>query len=168
VYSVDHFRPKGLPAFAGLICEYTNLYYCCPQCNSRKSDYWHEGDQPRFINPCDDVMAEHLWFDSRTGEVTSSSPHGKHMIELLQLNDGAVKDFRLSTLASIKYLQRFLDQIEIDRAEFRAQLRNGKITQASFDTADQEMVADAAALREEIQRKSGSLPLPPRHRSAIR
>lgn len=168
VYSVDHFRPKGLPEFAGLVCEYTNLYYCCPQCNSRKNDYWHEGDQPRFINPCDDVMAEHLRFDSRTGEVTASSPHGELMIELLQLNDGAVKDFRLSTLASIKYLQRSLDQIEIDRAEFRAQLRAGKITQATFDDADQEMMADAAALREEIQRKSGSLPLPPRPQRAIR
>lgn len=113
-------------------------------------------------------MIEHLRFDSKTGEVIAVSRHGEHMVELLQLNDGAVRDFRLSTLTTIKYLQRSLDQIEIDRAEFQAQLQAGKITQACFDHADQEMMVDAAALRKEIQRKSGSLPLPPRPRRATR
>lgn len=168
VYSVDHFRPKSLPEFAALVCDYSNLYYCCPQCNSRKNDYWHSGNEPRFINPCDDTMADHLRFNALTGKVTASSVHGEHMIEMLQLNDDAVKDFRVSTITAIKYLQRNLDQIEIDRAEFRAQLGAGKISQTVYDEADEEMTRDAVALREEIQRKSGTLPLPPLPRRACR
>lgn len=168
VYSVDHYRPKGLPEFAALICDYNNLFYCCPQCNSRKNDYWHRGDEPRFVNPCDDTMTDHLRFDAATGEVTASSVHGAHMIEMLQLNDGAVKDFRVSTITAIRFLQRNLDQIELDRAEFRAHLDAGKISPDVYADEEAAMSRDAAALREEIQRKSGTLALPPLPRRARR
>jgi hypothetical protein len=29
-FAVDHVRPKGLPEYAHLVCDYENLVYACP------------------------------------------------------------------------------------------------------------------------------------------
>ena len=71
-FTVDHYRPKGLPQFAPLAVTYANLFYCCPACNSRKNNYWpkDEAKGPLIPNPCDHNMAEHL--RHADGEVTSA------------------------------------------------------------------------------------------------
>lgn len=67
-FGVDHYRPKGIPRFASLICDYANLYYCCGNCNSRKNNDWpfDEKAGPYVVNPCDHEMAAHLRFDAKT------------------------------------------------------------------------------------------------------
>jgi uncharacterized protein (TIGR02646 family) len=38
--SIDHFKPKTVPAFYELVCHWNNLYYCCHNCQmSRGNQY---------------------------------------------------------------------------------------------------------------------------------
>ena len=39
-YSVDHFRPKSIPEFRRFICQYSNLFYACMDCNRTKGKTW--------------------------------------------------------------------------------------------------------------------------------
>lgn len=95
-YGADHYRPKSVPRFASLVCSYSNLYYCCGNCNSRKNDYWpfDETVGPFVVNPCEYEMASHLRFDAVTGKIESRSTHGKHTEELLQLNDPTLVQYQ--------------------------------------------------------------------------
>jgi uncharacterized protein (TIGR02646 family) len=52
VETVDHFRPKGDPAFYELVCAWTNLFLTCTACNHAKREQWDEAllrpDDPDF------------------------------------------------------------------------------------------------------------------------
>lgn len=41
--SIDHFYPKSLPAFYGLVCDWRNLYIACKHCQEAKGNQ-HEPD----------------------------------------------------------------------------------------------------------------------------
>lgn len=86
-FGVDHYRPKRkFPELASL---YSNLFYCCNSCNSRKHDFWpleEEIGRARFIpNPCDDVMFSHMRYLEERVECRTVS--GSCAIEVLGLND---------------------------------------------------------------------------------
>ncbi len=160
-YSVDHFRPKGRPAFAHLVNDYSNLYYCCPPCNSRKRDYWPGSlSEPRVVNPCDEVMTDHLRFDAGSGAFTSHSQHGDHMLELLQLNDEDVVKFRRAAMANARLLQRRLDEAEIEMRQLHRDLTLGRISEADHTRDIGELAADMADLAEAMKLVTGKKKLP--------
>jgi hypothetical protein len=69
-FGVEHYKPKS--QFPQLEREYTNLFYSCNGCNSRKGSRWFSGAS--FIpNPCEHTMWEHLRFKDEVVEPRSSS-----------------------------------------------------------------------------------------------
>ncbi|MEW8143807.1 MAG: HNH endonuclease [Candidatus Thiodiazotropha endolucinida] len=86
-YAVEHYRPKR--KFPELETEYTNLYYACGHCNSKKGEFWPTDSQLMegiFIpNPCDHEMHRHLR-TSRNGTVAHHSLAGRWTIDLLDIN----------------------------------------------------------------------------------
>ena len=112
-FGVDHYRPSS--KFPQLLRDYSNLFYCCGSCNSRKRQYWplNEKVGPYIVDPCGYKMADHLRFDPHTGKIEHKGPHGKHTVDLLQLNDAALVTFRksqsrttLQRSASVRYIIR--------------------------------------------------------------
>lgn len=147
-YTVDHYKPKGLPEFSHLVCEYSNLYYCCHACNSRKSSDWPATPaDPKVVNPCDDVMAAHLRFDAKTGRMLPLTDNGTHMEDLLQLNDDEVVKYRLSSIVTAKTLQRRMDELEIDRSAWKKALKDGVVPQTEFDDNMAEIDEELTSLR---------------------
>ncbi|GEM_PF-1782397 len=121
IFSVDHYRPKSNPRFSSLSTEYSNLYYCCHSCNSRKSTYWpaNEAKDPWIVNPCDFAMADHLKLDGKTGLIKHSTSDGDWTIELLQLNSESMEKYRRSTMTAVKALeaQRLGAQSDLEQLE---------------------------------------------------
>jgi len=165
-FHVDHYRPQGRPEFAHLSTTYSNLFYCCPACNSRKKAYWPlTAADDRILNPCDDVMAEHLRFDAATGMYEPRSRHGAFMVDLLQLNDEEVVKFRRAQLANVRLLQRALDQNELERGVLAKQLAKGAISPAEHAADLLDIDSDDADLREMLAIAAGTkppMPLPRR------
>ncbi len=40
--SIDHFKPKSNPDFYSLVCQWENLYHCCPNCQSFKKEQYND------------------------------------------------------------------------------------------------------------------------------
>lgn len=168
-FSVDHYRPKGIPRFANLVCVYDNLYYCCGICNSRKNDYWpiDEKQGPFVVAPCEHEMASHLRFDSKTGLVDSRTADGQHTSELLQLNDEATVQWRLGTLRTVKmYASEVEKQDELLKSAAKL-LRAGKISQIEFEVEKKSIQVEIDELRYTMQSFTGELPLPPLPRQRL-
>ncbi len=162
-FGVDHYRPKGIPRFAKLVCAYSNLYYCCGLCNSRKNDDWplDEVSGARFVNPCDHVMFAHLRFDAATGKMEPKSPNGRHMEALLQLNEPASVQYRKNTLNIIRKCDVAIATLKGDLQELKKRLIAGRLSQADFDVEAADINAELLeeqALRDSV---SGEEPLPP-------
>ena len=62
--TIDHFRPKSL--FPRLVASYSNLHYCCNECNTYKADRWPSDAELtngyRFVEACVDDPDEHYEF----------------------------------------------------------------------------------------------------------
>lgn len=94
IFTIDHYLPKDY--HRNLECDYSNLYYCCHACNSRKGTHPYIKDRRtkklrevlRWIipNPCDYVMTEYMRVQSRDYAVVASSLDGQKTIDLLDLN----------------------------------------------------------------------------------
>jgi uncharacterized protein (TIGR02646 family) len=107
-FGVDHYRPKH--AFPQLQTTYSNLFYCCNQCNSRKGGYWAEQAQERVPNPCDDEMQRHVRFVR--AEVQARSHRGTVMLDLLDLNDPDVVQLRKAVEQTLVLCNRTVRQIQ--------------------------------------------------------
>jgi len=88
---IDHFRPKSLPAFYALVCEWTNLFLCCSACNRAKLDQWDEA----LLRPDDATFraARYFLYDAASGrlEASPAAPvddqhRARRTIEILDLN----------------------------------------------------------------------------------
>ena len=71
-FHVDHYRPKGLPCFAHLITDYSNLLYSCDQCNVLKGDIW-PSDNPLvdgcgWLDPCEHDLRKHYYYAYENGD----------------------------------------------------------------------------------------------------
>jgi hypothetical protein len=119
-FGVDHYRPRK--RFPELATTYSNLFYCCNCCNSRKSDFWPTADQIRgekFIpNPCDHVMFEHLQYSRAVIRLKTAA--GRHAETILDFNDPdsvAYRRFVLDLIAALEEDRREAIQTitEIDR-----------------------------------------------------
>ena len=67
---VEHFRPKYRPEFHFLAYEWTNLYYCCHQCQSNKGDQWD--DLLLAPDHAGYDFQRYFAFDFTTGEILAS------------------------------------------------------------------------------------------------
>lgn len=94
VFTIDHYKPKEY--HPELECEYSNLFYCCHACNSRKGAHPYIKDRRTkklsvvlhwiVPNPCDHVMTDHIRVNSRSLEIVPQTEDGGHTIRLLDLN----------------------------------------------------------------------------------
>ena len=88
---IDHHHPiNGPHARPDLIADYSNLYWCCRECNENKSDIWpspQEMEQGiRFLDPClpEDDHDLH-WHVLPDGVLTPLTQAGEYTIEHLKL-----------------------------------------------------------------------------------
>jgi len=88
-FQVEHYRPKSL--FPHLLTEYSNLFYSCASCNRFKSNYWEERPN-HILNPCDDVMNQHLAFN--LPYISAKSKSGELLIRQLKLNGEREQKYR--------------------------------------------------------------------------
>ena len=89
-FHVDHYRPKSL--FANLTNEYLNLFYSCAACNRFKSTYWSDIPSERLLNPCDNVMNQHVSFEKCM--IAGKDSQGELFVRLLHLNDNDSVKYR--------------------------------------------------------------------------
>jgi hypothetical protein len=132
-FGVDHYKPAS--QFPELLTDYSNLYYCCGQCNSRKNDDWPDDEEmgPFVVNPCEHVMFKHLRFDSDTGRMEPQSAYGVHTEVLLQLNGAALPQFRKQQLLIVRMCDEVIAALRADLRELQGRLRAGLIGQEAFD-----------------------------------
>ena len=160
-FGADHYRPKSVPRFAAMLCDYRNLYYCCGGCNSRKQDYWpfDEIAGPFVVNPCEYEMASHLRFDVSTGRVEHRSPHGKHTEELLQLNDPTLVQYRLGVLRTVRVLNKEIDEQRKILAAVEKLYKEGALSSSERDFEASELQNEIDILLNTLQSHTGELPL---------
>lgn len=84
--SVDHFRPKSLSPH--LRVDYTNLYYCCGECNTYKSNKWPSQEQLDeglcFVDVCVHEWKDH--FEVQSDVMTGITSIGRFTAEQVRLN----------------------------------------------------------------------------------
>lgn len=85
-FHIDHYAPKHL--FPEKSTDYSNLFYSCRECNTRKGKFWpneSQKDLGQFIlNPCDHDLDEH--FDQQDDEWVAKSLTAEWNITKLRLN----------------------------------------------------------------------------------
>lgn len=160
-FSVDHYRPQGIPRFKNLVCAYGNLYYCCRSCNSRKNKYWPENEKkgPYIVAPCEHEMAAHLRFNSGTGQVEPKTLDGSYTEELLQLNDIATVQYRIGALKVVQMCSVGILEQEHQLKAVSRLLREGKISQSQFNVEEQSIRLELQTLRDLLQSTTGEKPL---------
>ena len=91
-FAIDHYRPvRGAYARPDLASDYTNLYWCCSECNQNKADYWPSPQQEasgfRWIDPCEPWGNHDLhWHITADGEIQWLTPAGEYTIRMLMLH----------------------------------------------------------------------------------
>lgn len=125
-FGVDHYKPMVKFEKEELAMVYSNLFYSCNNCNSRKGDYWPtraELDKGIFIpNPCDYTMATHLWFQGV--EVQARDDAGRYTERLLQLNDNELVLYRDFVVRAIR--RAWAEAREINGALTRIKKKLGR------------------------------------------
>ena len=147
-FGVDHYRPQK--HFPTLATEYLNLYYSCNRCNSLKRDFWPSPQRARdgqFVpNPCDHVMFDHLRY--KKGTVADVSSAGAWTVELLDLNDPNVVQFRESVIGIVDMLLGHIQTAtntvgEAEKAAANANTPEQKITTSEFLAKAQIQLAES-------------------------
>jgi hypothetical protein len=159
-FGVDHYRPKGIPRFAALVCDYKNLFYCCGSCNSRKNNDWplNEKIGPYIVNPCDHVMSQHLKFEAASGKVLTGSDFGEYTEDLLQLNDPTLVEFRKASLHVLKLTEKELVSLKNMQVQLTAHLQQGKISSTDYDLEINEIMDQIKSLETIMQNHIGAKP----------
>ena len=93
-FTIDHYEPRN--ARPELEHVYSNLMYCCDECNKRKGDRCPPAEAReagyRFFRPDQDRHREHF---QRSGvRLTPSSSTGSYSIDALDLNRRALRKIR--------------------------------------------------------------------------
>ncbi len=146
-FGVDHYKPTA--KFPELTTNYSNLFYACGNCNSRKTDYWPskvEGERGIFIpNPCHHVMASHLWFEGF--EVQPRDAAGQHTEQLLQLNDDELVLFR-------EFIERGIERAWVEARKISQTLKEiaGELKRCADETRTDVLTGASAKLRDELEK----------------
>jgi len=157
-FAVDHYRPKAFPKFKGLETEYSNLYYCCGPCNSRKNDYWPADERlgPFVINPCEYDMAAHLRLNSTTFEYESRTPNGAHMIRLLQLNEPDIVDYRRRVTETVAIANSRRIELNKKLAAAKKKFSQGLLSAADFAKVEGIVAKSLVTVLDIIQSNEGT------------
>lgn len=158
-FGIDHYRPKSL--FPKLAVDYSNLYYCCGNCNSYKNDYWPRAGEVALLNPCQWRMSEHIRFEAATGRMTALTPEGRWLEKLLELNDTAAVKFRRTTLATVNTLRLRLIQLNEEEMKVKDQRAGKPIPGVDYEAVLAEIAAEKSELQEAVARFTGTLGLRP-------
>lgn len=122
-FEIDHYCPiHGPYGRPDLIADYTNLYWCCRECNQNKADAWpspqDEAEGRRIIDPCE-LWGDHElhWNFLPDGKLESLTPVGEYTDEHLILSRAFLQQRRA---------QAFRDQQEFE--ELTTKLRGKRIS----------------------------------------
>jgi hypothetical protein len=88
---IDHFEPQALRP--DLKCEYTNLLYLCPACNSQKSD-------SILPDPCVTALGSCLRV-YKDGKIEALNKQGELLIDVLALDQPEAKQRRRFVIGNI-------------------------------------------------------------------
>ncbi len=91
IFGVDHLLAKSLRE--ELVCEYTNMLYCCNRCNSLKRT-------DELLDPCREALGAHVRV-AGDGELTWRTTGGEAIVRKLDLNDPELKRFRRELIALV-------------------------------------------------------------------
>ena len=147
-FGVDHYRPKE--KFPELSTTYTNLFYCCNACNSRKGAFWPDHDLVKlgvFVpNPCDHIMWEHLRYREATVEPRSDA--GKFTLELLHINDQEFVEYREMIVDAIGALQ----QVRTDLINTASRIKERAARVVGADKEYSDVMNDLARIERHLTR----------------
>jgi hypothetical protein len=88
---IDHFEPQAIRK--DLKCEYTNLLYACPACNSQKSD-------SLLPDPCKVALGDCLRVH-KDGRIEALNKHGEELIEVLVLDEPPARERRRFVIGNV-------------------------------------------------------------------
>jgi hypothetical protein len=110
-FGVDHYKPKR--RFPAHRTRYENLFYCCNVCNTNKGEFWPTKAELLagcFVpNPCDHRMFDHVRFKNL--KVEGRSTAGRHLVELLDLNDPQKCEYRELISGTITLTSRRREEV---------------------------------------------------------
>ncbi len=110
--TIDHFRPRS--RFPRLAAEYSNLHYCCSECNTYKGDRWPTDDElaneHRFIDACVDDVDDHYEYVDLVIKPRTSP--GEFTAAVLRLDRPMLLTRRRAIAARRAEIAVMLDRIE--------------------------------------------------------
>lgn len=155
-FGVDHYRPQKV--FPRLSCAYSNLFYCCNSCNSRKGAYWPTTaakELTEFIpNPCDHRMFESLRYSGAV--VTGRTTAGKVAIDLLDLNDPEAVSYREFVINTVAIAEEKKIRLLTQQRSVEQRLKKGAMTQAVATAAIGEITSELAKVGKVLKVLSGA------------
>jgi hypothetical protein len=124
--TIDHFRPRS--RFPHLSKDYSNLYYCCGECNTYKSDTWPSqaelGANLRFVDVCTDDPVHHFRYGDC--EIIAMTPAAEFTVASLRLDRPALTERRKAVALRFSKLVDDLSHLTV--VERRAtEISNGMI-----------------------------------------
>lgn len=112
-FQADHYKPQK--KFKKLINKYTNLFYCCPDCNRSKWSYWPNMIQKIakkiIVNPCDFDIDQHI--DKTTTTWVGTSKEGEWTVERLRLDSELNVKIRNRRIKRIEMIKATKDKLTI-------------------------------------------------------
>lgn len=99
-FSTDHFIPQIVDPTK--IVDYDNLLYACIRCNSWKQDN-------TILDPCEAAMSKHLHIEN-DGSIKPLTTDGAEHVELLELDDPVLTEFRGRLISTLQRLQSLPDE----------------------------------------------------------
>lgn len=151
-FGVDHYKPKK--KFPSLETEYSNLFYACNVCNSRKGDFWPSSEQlanRHFVpNPCDHIMYDCL--GAAGPFIKAKNSTGKFALDILDLNDPR----------TVRYRQMVIDvcsalNTEVGSMDKMKRALVSKIRKCSDDVEKDILLDELDKLESRLQRVQGQL-----------
>lgn len=104
-FSVDHVIPQVEDDT--LICNYANLVYACPRCNSAKQDV-------KLNDPTATAFGQHRRVEA-DGAITALTIEGQDLIDLLHLDQRPASDVRAAYLRRLRLKEQHPSDHEIHR-----------------------------------------------------
>lgn len=129
---IEHFWPKS--PYPEKSFQWTNMLLCCTECGRLKGDRFPLAEsEPLLVNPAEENPWLYLDFDPDTGNVTarydvasdSFSSKGDATVRILRLNrrESLSEGNRRTYLRLVDYVQKALEQSDLDTSNFVEQLR---------------------------------------------
>jgi|SRR5579871_663693 len=136
-FHIDHFRPINGPfKRPDLKCVYTNLYYCCSECNENKADQWPDTELEeqgfRLLDPCQPEDDHDLhWQYHADGSMEAMTRVGKYtewicLLKRPQLNHWRKQIYRLQE--KMRQHEARLEELlsPEEQAEIRSEIKEVK------------------------------------------